>query len=151
MPSFLSKVFGRKKQDEKETSQARTSDATLLEGKFEAVSPPTSPINSSFVESQNGKDKEGGFPLFKSKSRQYSPMTASPTVDLPQLSLNLTSPQDDNASPPFLNPVAPVALENSVIGEKRLNPSETLALVKSCSQVITTRGVSPSMKGEKKG
>ena len=42
MTSFLSKVFPRKK--DKEASNKRNSSSSLLEGKFEAVSPTVSQL-----------------------------------------------------------------------------------------------------------
>lgn len=76
MPSFLSRVFGRKKDDTKEVGNRRpSSDASLLEGKFEAVPPTISPIASRFDGSTDAsaiqdKEKEkDGFGLFRPKSR----------------------------------------------------------------------------------
>lgn len=139
MPSFLSKVFGRKK-DEKDAPRAegRVSDASLLEGNFEALSPSA----TKFPEAPNGKgqtrekDKDTGFMLFRVKSRQPPPEASEKRVDVPQLSLRLPSQRevfesesDDQKS-----------LTDSVIGDRRLNPAETLTLIRACSQAITARG-----------
>ena len=83
MPSFLSRIFGRKKADDK--ASKRVSNGSLLEGKFEAVSATPSPSATNFVEaaqarereraSQKDKEKEkdAGFTLFRSRSRPTSP------------------------------------------------------------------------------
>ncbi|TCD59866.1 hypothetical protein EIP91_011275, partial [Steccherinum ochraceum] len=103
MPSFFSKVFGRKK-DEKESpaahSRRHSANASLLEGKYEAVSPTTSPTADKFRNElgQHGKDKEkDGFSLFRPRSRS----TASPQTETskssaltPHLELNLTAAKE---------------------------------------------------------
>ena len=158
MPSFLSKVFGRKKQDDNESSReqghGRVSDASLLEGKFEAVSPTVSPTASNFIEAYangkaNGKDKEKdfGFSLFKTKSGSSFPDDSSKKrYNLPHLSLNLPGPKVESNSRALgvvfeADPDAQILLPDSVIGERRLNPLETLILVRACSQAITARGM----------
>ena len=65
MPSFLTKVFGRKKDDKLASSppshaSKRHSNASLLEGKYEAVSPSVSPSAARFSEAQQPKDKDSG-------------------------------------------------------------------------------------------
>jgi hypothetical protein len=149
MPSFLSKVFGRKKEDaaDRPTSpKGHKSHPSLLEGKFEAVVTPASPIATNFAEAQgHSKDKEGGFALFRAKSRpSNSPLPSNKrSEELPTLSLNLPGQKEENGSR-VLGVVfegdRQVVLDDSVIGAKRLNPTETLALVRACSQVITERG-----------
>ena len=149
MPSFLSKVFGRKKEDvvEAPTSpKGHKSNPSLLEGKFEAVVTPASPTAINFAEAQGqSKDKEGGFALFKTKSRP-SNLPLSPTKqaeELPTLSLNLPGQKEENGTRALgvvFEGDRHVALDDSAIGAKRLSPVETLALVRACSQAITERG-----------
>ncbi|TFK66863.1 hypothetical protein BDN72DRAFT_899486 [Pluteus cervinus] len=153
MPSFLSKVFGRKK-DEKEssTSQGRASDASLLEGKFEHVSPTVSPTIANFPEAAtgkgvaHGKDKDGNFGLFKSKPRTSSADPSLKPSDLPQLSLSLPTSKGGSSSRTLDvlfegDPSAPGQLADPAIGGRRLKPLETLLLVQACSQAITARGL----------
>lgn len=149
MPSFLSKVFGRKKDDkESPRSPGRVSDPDLLDGKFESVSPSA----TKFPEVVNGKDqagqlkeKDASFTLFRAKSPTASP-TEKRKAEVPHLSLNLHDPLDDPASRTLgavfgtdLN--VQVVLSDSTIDNRRLSPLETLALVQACSQVITARGL----------
>lgn len=146
MPSFLSKVFGRKKEDVEDTPKplkVHASNPSLLEGKFEAVSPPSPNVTTQDLVSP----REGSFALFRTKSRHVgSPLSPDKRVDeLPTLSLNLPGQRDDNGSRPLgvvFEGDRDVMLDDSVIGSKRLNPTETVALVRACSQVITERGVS---------
>lgn len=166
MPSFLSKVFGRKK-DEKDAHpyQSRPSDGSLLEGKFEVVSPTISPTIANFPEGAHGKgngshangkssglnayyskDKDGAFGLFKARSRTLPADAPQKSSDLPLLSLNLPGPKEDSNSRALgvvfeADPDAHVLLSDTVIGERRLTPLETLVLVRACSQAITARGV----------
>ena len=144
MPSFLSKVFGRKKGDEKEITP-RTSDSSLLEGKFEVVPSNLSPSSLKFPgdphASEKGKDKEGDkggpFGLLRSKSR---PRPSSPTSDAPHLTLRLSGTIDkngDSLSASF-NPQADET-DDSVL-TRRLTPEETLLLIDACSKAITERG-----------
>lgn len=163
MPSFLSKVFGRKK-DEKETlaSQGRASDPSLLEGKFEHVSPNVSPTiaicpegagangNGNGSAKEKDKDKDVGFALFKSKSRTLSsaPSIAAPSSSkssLPLLSLDLPAPKEAAGSRTLdvvfeSDPDAHILLSDDVIGQRRLKPSEVQLLVQICSQAIMARG-----------
>ena len=145
MPSFLQKVFGRKKEDGSDSSKplsSRKSNPSLLEGKFEAIVPP--PVVTT---DEQSSPKETGFGLFRTKSRSAkSPASPVPRIeDLPSLSLNLPGQRDENGSRALgvvFEGDRDVVLEDSVIGSKRLNPTETIALVKACSQVITERGMS---------
>ena len=96
MHSFLSKVFGRKK-DDKETSPIVLAPGELLDGKFEAVSPNVSPTATKFLEldpTTNGHDKEKDYPftLFRAKSRPASPeLKPTKKLDtLPLLSLDFS-------------------------------------------------------------
>ncbi|KAK7045993.1 hypothetical protein VNI00_006988 [Paramarasmius palmivorus] len=167
MPSFLSKVFGnpRKKQDKDQPNASnRHSDPSLLEGKFERVSPNVSPTADNFanVPLGNGKEKEkdgkkkekggkvkDGFGLLRTKSSvPASPADSSPTTSKNQdyfLSLNLPSaPKDDSnraLGVVFEGDDAPTTLGDAALGRRRLNPTETLALVRSCSQEIMAHGL----------
>lgn len=156
MPSFLSKVFARKK-DEKDASHPhkRTSAASLLEGKFEAVSPPASPSAINVTQAQPAqpspreekkeKEKEVGFSLFRTRSpRPTSPKTDAPKPELPALTLNLA--EEKGKETRQLGAVFETdavdrgVLPDNVIGERRLNPYEALNLVKACSAAIVDRG-----------
>ncbi|KAF5378535.1 hypothetical protein D9615_007190 [Tricholomella constricta] len=151
MPSFLSKVFGRKKDDkESPRSPGRVSDPELLDGKFESVSPSA----TKFPEVANGKgvgqgkekEKDASFTLFRTKSRPASPDIDEKRVNIPLLSLNLPGPKGDSPSR-ALGAVfeadldAQILLSDAAIGSRRLNPLETLILVRACSQAITARGL----------
>ena len=148
MPSFLSKVFGRKKSDDKDSATSRsvrrTSDPSLLEGKFEAVPSTLSPTSPKFSEglraSEKGKDKDGDrgrqFPL-KSKSK---PPPSSPANDAPHLTLRLPGTADNNEDS-LAASFSP--LVNETHGSnltRRLTPVETLSLIEACSKAITERG-----------
>lgn len=145
MPSFLSKVFGRKKGDDKESvtprSVRRSSDPSLLEGKFEAVPPTVSPSTPKFPEDASEKGKEGDkarqFGLLKSKSR---PRPSSPTIDAPHLTLRLpgTIGKNEDSLVPSFNPQADETDESSLT--RRLTPEETLSLIEACSKAIVERG-----------
>ncbi|TFK37305.1 hypothetical protein BDQ12DRAFT_667228 [Crucibulum laeve] len=152
MPSFLSKVFGRKKDDK----DALSTSPRLLEGKFERVSPTVSPSATNFPEVGEGtvngksnghrkdKDKDTPFTLFRAKSRPSGDVNQQQnqhkSEPLPQLSLNL--PEVKEGSVAFeANPDAQVLLSDAVVGTRRLNPAETLTLVRTCSEAITARGL----------
>ncbi len=67
MPSFFSKVFGRKKQDEKDDR-----DSSPLGGPYENISPSVSPSAANFPElvtNGGSREKDSTFHLFKSRSR----------------------------------------------------------------------------------
>ncbi|CAL1697647.1 unnamed protein product [Somion occarium] len=152
MPSFLSKVFGRKKDEH--ASSKRHSATSLLEGKFEAVSPNVSPSATHFTDSlprvnqkEKEKDKDTAFSLFRPKSRQPpapSLDTARPSSPSPILTLNLSEPKEDKRRTLGVvfeaDPDNQRVLPESVIGERRLNSAETLSLVKACSAAIVSRG-----------
>lgn len=142
MPSFLSKVFGRKKQDGKEPSRSskRSSDPSLLEGiKFEAVSPTVSPTASHFPE--KGKEKDPAFGLFRVKSRAQSPLPGprEPASNGYHLTLNLSLAKDDKSRLAF-EPESSQTLPDDVLNERRLTPSETLSLIDACAKALTERG-----------
>ena len=149
MPSFLSKVFGRKKSDDKESTTIRSvkriSDASLLEGKFEAVPSTISPSALRFPEdvlaSEKGKDREGDksrpFGLSKPKPRLQP---SSPITDAPHLTLRLPGTIDKNDDS-LVTSLSPQADESDdSISTRRLTPPETLLLIQACSKAITERG-----------
>jgi hypothetical protein len=161
MPSFLSKVFGRKKDDTKDarSQQRPSSDASLLEGKFEAVPLATTPTTPRFDVSatatpgdkEKEKDKDN-FALFKNKSVRTSP-AATPDQSVAQskvfdyhLSLNLPGPKEESTRALGVvfeaDPDAQILLSESVIAERRLSPLEAFLLVQACSQAINARGPS---------
>lgn len=127
----------------------RTSVASLLEGKFEAVSPPVCPEANTFVQTAQQpkeKEKDTGFSLFKVKSRPTSPPLEATKqhVPVPRLTLNLPVPKEERSRALGVvfegDPNDASTLPDNVIGERRLNPLETLLLVKACSAAIVERG-----------
>lgn len=150
MPSFFSKVFSRKGQDKEASGTTkRTSVASLLEGKFEAISPPASPEASKFAQTAQQpkeKGKDAGFPLFKARSRPTSPPPdiAKSQVPPPRLTLNLPVPKEERSRALGVvfegDPNDTSTLPDNIIGERRLNPLETLLLVKACSTAVVERG-----------
>lgn len=152
MPSFLSKVFARKK-DEKDASHPNKRNSSLLEGKFEAVSPPASPSAINVTQGQppqpspreDRKEKEAGFSLFRTRSpRPTSPKTDAPKPELPHLTLSLAEEKGKDTrqlGAVFETDAADRGvLPDNVIGERRLSPYEALNLVKACSTAIADRG-----------
>ena len=148
MPSFLSKVFGHKKGDEKDspTPSRRISDPSLLEGKFEAVSPSTPKFPEDAHASEKGKDRDGDkvgpFGLLRSRSKAQA---TSPSTNAPHLTLHLSGTTDRNDDPlvASLNPLADES--NDSISTRRLTPAESLSLIEACSKAITERGGGPIM------
>jgi hypothetical protein len=147
MPSFLSKVFGRKTLEDRDypPTEARNSSGTLLDGRFEVVSPPVSPTAQLFTGGEQGfrnhsKEKETRFTLFRLKSRTSEADLVSPkSAGVPHLTLDLPGSRENPS--PILHPDSQHALPEAVIGERRLSPSEALTLVRACSQWMTERGV----------
>lgn len=151
MPSFLSKVFGRKRSEEKESSTShsikRISNPSLLEGKFEAVPSTISPSPSTprFPEgvhpSEKSKDREGdkGGPFALLRSRP-KPQPSSLTTNTPHLTLRLPGTIDKNGGSlvASFNPQADET--GGSISTRRLTPAETLLLIEACSKAITERG-----------
>ncbi|KAL5498259.1 hypothetical protein ACEPAH_2399 [Sanghuangporus vaninii] len=167
MAPFFSKVFARGKEKEKEKGKdglkepsspsakqakrfSRTSATSLLEGKFEAVSPSVSPTAEKYGEvdqttPKKDKDKERSAGLFRPKSRTTSGSDAlRKQEEVPQLKLDLNLPS------PKLDPKkrnlsivyeGDAVLDDDVIGEKRLSPAEALKLMRACSSVLTSRGL----------
>ncbi|KAK0218977.1 hypothetical protein IW262DRAFT_1298085 [Armillaria fumosa] len=146
MPSFLSKVFGRKKDDKEPSAGRRTSTASLLEGKFEAVSPTVSlPTDKLPQAKDKEKGKEIGFGLLRTKSATPVLSTYAPS-EAPHLSLNLPGPKNGANTRSLgvvfeADPDSQILLSQSEIGGHRLNPLETLILVRACSQAIVARGL----------
>ncbi|KAI1790821.1 hypothetical protein LXA43DRAFT_1014163 [Ganoderma leucocontextum] len=153
MAAFLSKVFPRKK--DKETSNKRNSASSLLEGRFEAVSPTVSPSAAHFSDSaqqlkergrEKEKEKDSGFSLFRPRSRPVSPPpdTRKTAKDAPHLTLNLPVPKEQRSRALGVvfeaDPNDTSTLPDNVIGERRLTPLETLVLIKACSQAIVDHG-----------
>ena len=146
MPSFLAKVFGHKRGDEKgsPTSSRRISNPSLLEGKFEAVpsnvSPSTPKLSEDAHESEKGKDRDddrvGPLGLLSSRSKPH----ATSTTNAPHLTLRLSGTTNKNDDPlvASLNPSANESDDS--ISTRRLTPAETLLLIEACSKAITERG-----------
>lgn len=156
MSSFLNKVFGRKKDDKPGSPRAhpnkRHSNASLLEGRYEAVSPSISPSADKFAErAQQAKDKDGApsnpLSLFRSRSKNLTDPTRSsstPSLATPHLTLNLPVPKEEKSRALGVvfeaDPDNISTLPEIVLGERRLNPLETLLLVKACSDHIAQHG-----------
>ncbi|KIJ18361.1 hypothetical protein PAXINDRAFT_9438 [Paxillus involutus ATCC 200175] len=151
MPSFLNKVFGYKKQDDKDASRSpnEASDNALLDGKYEAISPVLSPTTIAFADGQGSRDieREVGFSLFKPKSRvRVQKATQKGQRAVPQLSLHLPGPKENYDSRTLgvvfeADPHLLIVLDDVVIGAKRLNPLEALILLRVCSQAVAERGL----------
>ena len=154
MYAFLSKVFGLKKDDKdpSSSSQSVLFPGELLGGRFEAISPNVSPT-AQFLEldrnpeeaKDKDKEKNVGFSFFKGKWRPASP-DVKPSRKLhvlPYLSLNFQEPGAVSTAPDLgLLFSMDHILSDAVIGQRRLNPSEALVLVQTCSQAIVAKGVS---------
>ena len=137
MPSFFNKVLRRKKDED---------HVSLLDGKFEEISPTPSPSATEFPELKtNGNPRGRGTErtdsrlrtFFRSRSRAASP--TSPTrskprkiEELPPLPLNLFTEiaQDDSQ----------YLLTEQQLGERKLTANEAVELVKVCSQAIKDQG-----------
>lgn len=140
MPSFLNKVFGYKKHDDKEAPTREASDSTLLDGKYEAILPILSPTASTFAEAQPTRDV--GFSLFRPRTRgvQKHPQ------DIPHLTLRLPGPKENSDSRTLgvvfeADPDSQTVLDDAVIAAKRLTSLEALILIRACAQAITERGM----------
>jgi hypothetical protein len=159
MPSILSRLLGRKKSQEPESSTDKPGYPTpLLEGKFEAVSPTVSPSAAFFTDPgaaeirgiEKPKDKESPFHLFRARSRPSSDSSAAvekSAPDVPHLSLNLPITKERGRALDVVfesDPDAFALLNEATIRERRLTPHEAVSLVRACSQVILERGALPS-------
>ena len=157
MYAFLSKVFGRKKDDRdasSSSSQPVLGPGELLGGRFEAVSANVSPTSQVLQleptideakDKEKERDKDVGFSFFKGKWRPASP-DVRPTRKLdilPHLSLNFQEPIMAEAATPNLGLLfmTDQILSDADIGQRRLNPSEALILVQACSRAIVARGM----------
>lgn len=155
MPSFISKLLGRKKTQELESPTDKRSLPTLLDGKFEAVSPTVSPSAAVFADpsvayirgNDKSKEKESPFNLLRLKSRPSSdsPTTEKPVADVPHLSLTLPITKVRGRALDVVFEPAVSLSNDATIREKRLSPNEALSLVRACSQVIIERGESLSL------
>lgn len=154
MPSFLTKVFGRKKDEKDAASPSahnkRLSQPTsLLEGKYEAVSPNVSPSASHFPDApaqQPAPAKESALSLFRSRSRNPDPARPSnvASTPAPHLTLNLPVPKEEKSRALGVvfeaDPDSNNLLNDEAINKRRLSPLETLLLVKACSSAMIDRG-----------
>lgn len=145
----------------------RASIQSLLEGKFEAVSPTVSPSVQRFDEKDKvlGKDKEkpagaaaGG--LFRPKSRMATGAGGGrggrKSASTPQLKLDidlplgeglvLASPKDGDARGREFDALVLAGggevLDDATLGARRLCPEEALKLMQACKEVIISRGAS---------
>lgn len=153
MPSFLSKVFGRKK-DEKDTpsptsptTEKRSSAPPLLDGKYEAVSPAhPSPSTSSFQDNTRlttGPSKDSPLALFRPKSKNVEHAKKSNVNQAPAPHLTLNLPANKEESNRALDVVfesVPEEPAEKDLGERRLTPAETLKLVQASSKAIIEHG-----------
>ncbi|KAF6746226.1 hypothetical protein DFP72DRAFT_923456 [Ephemerocybe angulata] len=142
MPSFLNKVFGRKK-DGSGGGLVSPGSGDLLDGKFEDVSPSESPSATEFPELKaNGSHRGRGAErtptdsklrtFFRSRSRPASPVRPNRKIDeLPALPLSLFTDISQNEA----------LLTEKALGERRLTPVEAVGLVRACSRAINDRGL----------
>jgi hypothetical protein len=157
MPSFLSRLLGRKKPQEQEPSADNPGHpAPLLDGKFEAISPNVSPSAAHFTDpgvlqirgNERPRDKDSPFHIFRARSRASSdlPTVGNAAPDVPHLSINLPVTKDRGRALDVVfecDPQALVLFDETAIGERRLTPHEALSLVRACSQAIIERGALP--------
>ena len=170
MAAFLSKILSRGKDKDKEKEKEkekggglkepnknkRSSFPSLLEGKFEAVSPTVSPSVSKYEDAEKEREREREREKEKEKEREkeriglFRPRsrTKSPTrgasgrkSELPYLTLNLNLPsvKEDDKKDRELD-VVYEGLDAVALGEKRLTPQDALKLVRACSEAISSRG-----------
>jgi hypothetical protein len=149
MPSFLSKVFGRKKDDRDSSPTNQPGPGELLGGKFEAISPNVSPSATRFLELQSDPPKlpvfdEFGLPFFRTKSRPSSPEAKPKRLfdSLPPLSLDFDDLKDKSAYNGYIfeESNSEAIFSNNALGQRRLNPMEALVLIDACSKAIISRG-----------
>ncbi|KAF5326574.1 hypothetical protein D9611_000532 [Ephemerocybe angulata] len=142
MPSFLNKVFGRKK-DGSGGGLVSPGSGDLLDGKFEDVSPSESPSATEFPELKaNGSHRGRGAErtptdsklrtFFRSRSRPASPVRPNRKIDeLPALPLSLFTDISQNEA----------LLTEKALGERTLTPVEAVGLVRACSRAINDHGL----------
>jgi hypothetical protein len=161
MPSFLSKVFGRKKDDKDSSPTNQLGPGELLGGKFEAISPNVSPTATHYLELQSdqskvpsysdadsgriiNEEKEFGLPFFRTKSRPSSPEFKPKRLfdALPPLSLDFDDLKDKSAYNGYIfeESNSEAIFSDDVLGQRRLNPMEALVLIRACSKAIISRG-----------
>ena len=169
MPTFFSKILhlGKDKEKDKKNGEPasptspkgnrRVSIHSLLEGKFEAVSPTVSEqdeADGKLQQQQKGydvkdgdreKDKSSLPLLYRPKSRTKSPSRRS--EDVPRLTLTLNLPSvteastDRRVSPTFKSIIEGVpTLDDATLGVTRLSPQNALKLMKACAASINSRG-----------
>lgn len=160
MPSILSRLLGRKKSQEPESPADKPGhSSSLLEGKFEVVSPTVSPSAAFFTDPgaaqirgiERPKDKESPLHLFRARSRPSSDLSTVEKVEkathnVPHLSLNLPVIKERGRALDVVfesGSDALALLNETTIRERRVTPHEALSLVRACSQVILERGASP--------
>lgn len=166
MAAFLSKILSRGKDKDKEKEKEkekggglkepnknkRSSFPSLLEGKFEAVSPTVSPSVSKYEDAEKERERERErekekekerIGLFRPRSRTKSPTRGASgrKSELPYLTLNLNLPsvKEDDKKDRELD-VVYEGLDAVALGEKRLTPQDALKLVRACSEAISSRG-----------
>jgi hypothetical protein len=126
MPSFLSKVFGKKKDGSPALSPRASTSGSLLDGKYEAVSPTISPSASRFEAGTSNGPRVG--------------------QRAPHLSLHFPDRQRAGAEGVFVDEVErDVMLSDDVIGARRLGVDELLPLVQACVKHISEKGTRPSV------
>jgi hypothetical protein len=158
MPSFLSKVFGRKKEDKESSPTNQLGPGELLGGKFEAISPNVSPNAGHYLELQSdtvplrdadsgrlfNDEKDFGLPFFRTKSRPSSPEVKPKKLfdTLPPLSLDFDL-KDKSAYNGYIfeESNSEAVFPDNVLGQRRLDPMEALILIRTCSKAIISRGV----------
>jgi len=162
MPSFLSKVFGRKKDDKDSSPTNQLGPGELLGGKFEAISPNVSPTAAHFLELQSdtanlkvpvpdadsgritNEEKEFGLSFFRIKSRPSSPEIKPKKLfdTLPPLSLDFDL-KDKSAYNGYIfeESNSEAVFSDDVLGRRRLNPMEAIVLIRACSKAIVSRGM----------
>lgn len=151
MPSFLNKVFGYKKNEDKETARPtrEASDSTLLDGKYEAILPIISPSTAALAQAQPSKDSDRDvlFSIFRPKFRGVSQKSGHKHPDVtPLLTLRLPPPKENSDSRALgivfeADPDSQIIFDDTVIAAKRLDPLEALILIRACAHAITERGM----------
>jgi hypothetical protein len=128
MPSFLSKVFGRKKDASPPARSPRALDSpSLLDGKYEAVSPTVSPSATRF----------------DSLAQRKAGPSAQPQR-VPHLSLHFPDRSRLGTEGVFdEQAVKEVMLSDDVIGTRQLSVEELLPLVQACVKHISEKGMYP--------
>jgi hypothetical protein len=128
MPSFLSKVFGRKKDASPPARSPRASGSpSLLDGKYEAVSPTVSPSATRF----------------ESLAQRKAGPSGNGNQRVPHLSLHFPDRGRLGTDGVFdEQAVKDVMLSDDVIGTRQLSVEELLPLVQACVKHISEKGMS---------